>query len=88
MSFLKPRRVQCDKTLPVILQHLIIYCHCRGSNDMKKSYNQIPENIKCDIRKCGDKPFVIYSLPLQHKEVACRISVGTSFKRSQAIPRS
>jgi hypothetical protein len=29
---------------------------------MKKSYRQIPENIKSNIRKCGNKQFVIYSV--------------------------
>ena len=29
---------------------------------MKKSYRQIPENIKRNIQKCNDKPFVIYAV--------------------------
>lgn len=29
---------------------------------MKKSYRQIPDNIKRDIRRCNDKPFVIYAV--------------------------
>lgn len=58
---------------------------------MKKSFRQIPENIKRDIRKCNDKSFVIYAVRKVRKGFSLpnipRLSVGDDpIKEFSSLP--